>query len=333
MAKPCNCSATCNCLVQGDGVYTTVTGAGTVTSPYVIHGAPAALSLGADTTFIDLSLTGSGTQASPWILTATMLPFSLNNLSNVNITGTPTNGYVLAYNASTSKWLPAPPSTATPGAMHVSSGISGDGSSGSPLVTRLLSGGRLRFSGSDQDITLDTYARLNLIYANAAARTAQYSTWGISPAAGHTAWMSDTQQLAIYNGTGWVLITPEAGMTWEFDRVSGNQQDQWVGLAGMIAGTITGALPGRYMIFFCCNVASADAAVHAAVMNLLLNSVQVDGIQADLDPTTLAPNGIWTTQIWAGGTMNLAVQYTAASGTGRIATAGSRIIVVYMGKQ
>lgn len=130
----CGCSGgSCSCLVTGSGAVT-VTGTGSVNSPYIVS---ADLNLQVtDTSTIDLAITGDGSVASPWTISAGAL-ISLDELTDVDTTSA-TTGQVLAKQAD-GQWRGVAATTAPTGAITLSStgGLQGDGSGGNPLSIKL----------------------------------------------------------------------------------------------------------------------------------------------------------------------------------------------------
>jgi hypothetical protein len=103
-----------------------------VTNPYVVSGG---LSLEVvNTSTVTLNQGGSGTIEDPYTIAATAA-LNLGDLEDVVATDL-TTGHVLARQAD-GTWAPAPPATASPGAINSGNGLTGDGSSGSPLNVRL----------------------------------------------------------------------------------------------------------------------------------------------------------------------------------------------------
>jgi hypothetical protein len=123
----CGCSgATCSCLVQGSGSIS-VSGTGSVASPYLIS---AALNLNVlDSGTVDMAITGDGSTGNPWVISANA-NLDLNALTDVDTAGAAT-GQVLAKQSD--------------GAINLSStgGLQGDGSAGSPLSVKLPAGSGL----------------------------------------------------------------------------------------------------------------------------------------------------------------------------------------------
>lgn len=119
--------------MQGSGAVS-VSGTGSVTSPYVVS---AALNLGVqDSPTIDLTVSGDGSVASPWVISGSAI-LGLGQLTDVITAGAAT-GQVLAKQADgTYKFVAA--STAPVGTINLSStgGLQGDGSAGSPLSIKL----------------------------------------------------------------------------------------------------------------------------------------------------------------------------------------------------
>lgn len=146
----CGCSGTtCPCLVQGSGSVT-VSGAGSQTNPYIVS---SNLNMQvADTSTIDFSITGDGSVGNPYILSGTSA-LDLNELLDVDTT-TATTGQVIALQ-SDGIWRAVPPSTASPGAITVSStgGLQGDGSGGSPMAIKLAPASGLTLSASGLALT------------------------------------------------------------------------------------------------------------------------------------------------------------------------------------
>lgn len=130
--------------MQGSGAVT-VTGTGSVASPYIIS---AAFNLAVlDSATVDMSLSGDGSIGSPWTLSA-IANLDLNALTDVDTAGAAT-GQVLARNAGgTYSFVPA--TTAPTGAINLLStgGLQGDGSAGLPLNIKLAPSSGLTLSAS-----------------------------------------------------------------------------------------------------------------------------------------------------------------------------------------
>ena len=118
----CRCqSENCPCTLRA-GSGTTVTGAGTTESPWLISALPPPLTV-QSTLEVTLDRGGAGTVASPYNLTAT-LPW-------VNPFGG-TVGYVLTQQAD-GTFAPGPPAVVAAGAVRTGFGLTGDGTAAKPL--------------------------------------------------------------------------------------------------------------------------------------------------------------------------------------------------------
>lgn len=144
----CGCSgSSCSCVIRGSGGVS-VSGSGTVNSPYVVS---SALNLTIiDSATIDLALAGDGSLTEPYILSANA-NVALDDLTDVDTSGG-TTGQVLARQSDGSYAL-VPPSTASPGAINTGNGLTGDGSSGSPLNVRVAPGGGLSIATQGLQVT------------------------------------------------------------------------------------------------------------------------------------------------------------------------------------
>lgn len=121
----------CACLIQSSTSQVTVSGSGSASDPYVISGA-VNLSV-ADNSVFDLQLSGAGSDSSPWILGLDFASTaSINDLPDVQILS-PSNGQVLGWDSSIQQWTPRAPTTAASGSVTTDTGLTGDGSGGSPL--------------------------------------------------------------------------------------------------------------------------------------------------------------------------------------------------------
>ena len=134
----CSGSSQCNCVLL-DGDRTVATGSGTSADPYRVDALRQGVIQVVDTPTIDLHMTGTGIGATPYVLQADA-HLLLGELDNVSGTS-PTVGQVLAWDGT--QWGPVPPVTATPGLVNTSGCLSGDGSSTTPLLLNLASGGGL----------------------------------------------------------------------------------------------------------------------------------------------------------------------------------------------
>lgn len=135
----------CSCrVVGGEGI--TVTGAGSLTSPYVIANDAPGLSESFqvnDTSTVNLTLRGLGTPSEPFILQAdaTMKMTQLSDVSDPE--GGPAIGEspVWVGVGAAGHWEFKTPPPAPAGAVNVSYGIAGVGSAPDPIHVRVLSNG------------------------------------------------------------------------------------------------------------------------------------------------------------------------------------------------
>jgi hypothetical protein len=137
-----NCGdQSCNCLVRvGEGL--SIEGAGTATDPYMIRmtGDLEGNLQVYDTATVNLTLLGRGTLIDPYVLSA-VATIALTQLSDVNDPqGGPIVGDVPVWvgTGPAGHWEFQPPPANPAGAVNVSTGISGDGTLGSPLRVRLV---------------------------------------------------------------------------------------------------------------------------------------------------------------------------------------------------
>lgn len=168
----CRCAeeSACTCVITpGPGI--TVSGSGAPSSPWIISSftnAAGTLQV-VDTPSVDMELAGSGILADPHVITAKAIVGALidfvNNpagvdflvtgagseadplqvqgvVSRVDLATAPTNGYVLAWNGT--QYVPAPPVTAPVGAIVAGPGLTGDGSSTTPLRVDLCTYAELK---------------------------------------------------------------------------------------------------------------------------------------------------------------------------------------------
>jgi hypothetical protein len=128
----CCGGASCSCSIQA-GPHITILGTGGPEDPFVISG-DVDLEV-TDTGTVDLTLSGAGTEAAPWSLSGRFSTSSkLNDLGDVSVS--PSNGEVLAWNTSLGEWRAVAPTTAEAGSVSTDGSLTGDGSAGSPLQVR-----------------------------------------------------------------------------------------------------------------------------------------------------------------------------------------------------
>lgn len=134
----CGCSggSGCSCLVtSGAGIR--VSGSGSATDPYVVDATGTGITgslVVADTSTVDLTMDGSGTQADPYTLSG-VATISMEDLSDVAPGAVPASGQVPVYNGTA--WTFAVPPTTPPGAVSVSTGLTGDGAAATPIKVRV----------------------------------------------------------------------------------------------------------------------------------------------------------------------------------------------------
>lgn len=142
MPKGCCEGATCSCKIETTGRLD-VTGSGSASDPFVLT-LEAEIQGSTNQTF-HTTVTGDGSDADPWTVETVYSPTArLDDLPDVEAPG-PTNGQVLAWNTTTSRWEPAAPTTAATGAVQHDGTLVGDGSVSIPLgvvpiTSRMLGG-------------------------------------------------------------------------------------------------------------------------------------------------------------------------------------------------
>lgn len=129
---PC-CGGSSAVVIRGEGDVT-VSGSGTVSDPYVVTG-DIDLSIRAlQTPTINTTIVGSGTSDDPYVISADLVA-GLSDLTDVQITTTPTTGWVVLWDGSA--WVAGPAPTQEPGAVNVGGGIEGDGTVGDPIQIKV----------------------------------------------------------------------------------------------------------------------------------------------------------------------------------------------------
>ena len=119
-------------IVGGDN--TIVTGSGTVSDPYVISGNLEVVLQAKDTNTVSLDLTGTGNSNDPFVLTATAT-VSVNDLVDVLDPTPPIANDTLLFDGS--KWTYGPAASVPAGSIHASGGLTGDGTTLSPIVIKV----------------------------------------------------------------------------------------------------------------------------------------------------------------------------------------------------
>lgn len=222
MPKGCCGGANCSCKIETTGLLE-ATGSGQANDPFVLS--VEAEFVSAHNKSFDTTATGTGTSVEPWEVETTWAPTAqLDDLPDVDVQG-PTNGQVLAWNSTTSKWSPAAPTTAASGAVQHDGTLVGDGSVAIPLgvvpiSSRLLSGFVSGIGLSDTGM-----AAVVQHFATSAERTATI----LSPVINQLS-MLDTSPGVIqyWTGAAWATLPGNFGLS-----LSG----QLLALSGSYAGT------------------------------------------------------------------------------------------------
>lgn len=125
-----------------------------------------------DNSVFDMTVSGAGTIASPWVVSAAFAATAkLDDLPDVNAPA-PTNTQVLGWDSATSKWTARAPTTAASGSVTHDTSMSGDGSGGLPLQINEDAAGFLVTAAGGLGLSDNGKNRIVLHYANAATRTA-----------------------------------------------------------------------------------------------------------------------------------------------------------------
>lgn len=174
-----------------------VEGLGTPQDPLVIS-ATTALSA-QDNAVFNVILDGNGTLEAPWQLQIAFAPTaSLDDLPDVAVTGA-LNGYVLTYDSTSDTWKPGPPSTVPPGAVLHGNGLSGDGSSGAPLVPIGNAARFIAVTASGIGLSDSGVNAMIRAFTDTTARAAANP----APVLGTVSLLLNTGQLDYYDGTTW----------------------------------------------------------------------------------------------------------------------------------
>jgi hypothetical protein len=226
MPSCCGSGSSCSCKISaGPGIE--VTGSGTAVDPFVLSA-----SIGfevTDTAQFDLTLTGTGESGNPYTLSVAYAATSkLDDVPDVNATS-PANGQVLAWDAGTSTWVAANPTTAAAGSVQHNQSLSGDGSAGQPLAvvpyaTRYLA----LFAANGIGITDVGINQMVRHFTDTVARSAA------SPAPTlNTLSMLDSSPGLItwWDGTQWAPLAPS------FDSTYLGSTTEFLALSGPYAGS------------------------------------------------------------------------------------------------
>src|SRR3982751_5372398 len=169
MPKGCCEGTNCSCKIETTGRLD-VSGSGQANDPFVLS--LEAEIFGQTNQTFKTTVNGSGSVIDPWLVETTYSPTArLDDMPDVNAQG-PTNGQVLAWNTTTSKWEPAAPTTAATGAVSHDGTLVGDGSVAIPLGVVLISSRLLGGFTNGVGLTDTGLAAVTQHFANAADRTA-----------------------------------------------------------------------------------------------------------------------------------------------------------------
>lgn len=202
MAKCCGNS--CNCTLHTDvdvnGWHALlVTGSGTTQDPYQIS-------------FKGIVFNSNGTIDPTVVFDSTTgysvsLDFGVNSrlgdIGNV-LLESPSNGDVLAWDSSISKWKHQAPVTAPAGAVVGDASIAGDGSAGTPLSVAAAPSGGLEVDASNGlKLTNEVLSSVMLRYPDATTRDADTTTFALNQLS-----MLDNAPGAVdyWNGTDWLPL-------------------------------------------------------------------------------------------------------------------------------
>lgn len=221
----CCAGSTCACSVQ-PGTHITIVGTGTAQDPFII-GADIALEVVSNSVFT-MSMTGTGTDISPWELQVSYAPTAkLDDIPDVNAPA-PTNGHVLGWDSSTSKWTNRAPTTAASGSVLTDTSLTGDGSGGSHLSVNDDPDGFLTTTATGLGISDEGKNSMVLHYASDAVRALS----GITPAINSLSVLDDSPGVTWYwTGTQWLPVTN--GVSRDFGT------DQLMAMSGPYTGGVT----------------------------------------------------------------------------------------------
>jgi hypothetical protein len=171
MPTGCCGGATCSCklAVEGDGPLA-ISGSGQPNDPFIfdMHVERASTH---NITF-DTIAGGDGTDTDPWTVETMFAPTAkLDHIPDVNAPG-PTNGQVLAWNSSTSRWVAQAPTVAPTGAVSHDTSLAGDGSPATPLGVAPITARLLGTFATGLGLTDLGMTSVVQHFANAAGRTA-----------------------------------------------------------------------------------------------------------------------------------------------------------------
>ena len=226
MPSCCGSGSSCSCKISaGPGIE--VTGSGTAVDPFVLSAAIAFEAV--DNAQFDVTLTGTGETGNPYSLSVAYAATSkLDDIPDVNASA-PTNGQVLSWNAATSTWVPAPPTTAPTGAVSHDQSLSGDGSAGAPLqvvpyAARFLA----LFAANGIGISDAGVNQLVRHFIDSTARAAASP----APVLNTLSMLdSDPGRITWWDGVQWAPLAPS------FDSAYTGTTTEFLALSGSYAGT------------------------------------------------------------------------------------------------
>lgn len=226
MPSCCGSGSSCSCKISaGPGIE--VTGSGTAVDPFILS-ASIAFEVESNLQFT-VSLSGTGEVGNPYHLAVTYAPTSkLDDVPDVNASS-PANGQVLSWNAATSTWVPANPTTAAAGSVSHDQSLSGDGSVGTPLAVvpyaaRFLS----LFAASGIGISDAGINQLVRHFIDSAAR----DTASPAPVLNTLSMLdSDPGRVTYWDGSVWQPLPPS------FDVAYAGATTEFLALSGSYAGT------------------------------------------------------------------------------------------------
>jgi hypothetical protein len=173
MPSGCCGGNTCSCQLIGQGGIV-IEGSGLPSDPFIID----AQTHHADSNngLFTTEALGVGSQADPYFIEVNYAPgHRLDDIPNVD-TPSPSNGYVLTWDSSTSTWKASPPAVAPVGAVSHDTSLLGDGSAATPLGVVAHQARYLGVSASGVGLNDNGMAAVVHHFINAAARTASLPT-------------------------------------------------------------------------------------------------------------------------------------------------------------